>query len=126
MRNLLAALAVSLLSAEVVGQGALSGDGAALRALDTITGESRDIFLNVGETAEFGKIRIALEDCRYFPENPSSGSFAFVHVTERQSGKTVFRAWMIASAPALSALDHHRYDVWLIRCRASAPDLGSS
>ena len=29
-----------------------------------------------------------------------------------------FHGWMIASSPALSALEHSRYDVWVIRCRS--------
>jgi hypothetical protein len=28
----------------------------------------------------------------------------------------VFSGWMIADSPALSALDHARYDVWILRC----------
>ncbi|MEO0381372.1 MAG: DUF2155 domain-containing protein, partial [Pseudomonadota bacterium] len=27
--------------------------------------------------------------------------------------------WMIASAPALSAMEHARYDVWVMRCTTS-------
>jgi len=30
--------------------------------------------------------------------------------------KPVFKGWMIASSPALNALDHPRYDVWVLRC----------
>ena len=29
----------------------------------------------------------------------------------------VFSGWMIASSPALNALDHARYDVWVMRCK---------
>ena len=126
MRVLIATLAVSLLPAGASGEPALTGDGAFLRVLDMITGQFSDIKLGVGETAEFSKISIALEDCRYFPETPLSDSYAFVHVTEQSTQKSLFRAWMIASAPALSAMDHHRYDVWLIRCSTSDPDRGNS
>ena len=126
MRPFPAALAAMLLSVEASGQNALSADGALLRALDTITGKSADLILRAGEAAEFGKIRIALEECRFLPENPLSGSYAFVRVIERDTGESLFDAWMIASAPALSAMDHHRYDVWLIRCSTAAPDSGSS
>jgi hypothetical protein len=28
----------------------------------------------------------------------------------------VFQGWLIGSAPALHALDHPRYDVWVLRC----------
>jgi hypothetical protein len=29
----------------------------------------------------------------------------------------LFEGWLIASAPALNAMDHPRYDVWALRCR---------
>ncbi len=32
---------------------------------------------------------------------------------------TAFSGWMIASSPALNALDNPRYDVWLLRCNNS-------
>ncbi|MDA9980314.1 DUF2155 domain-containing protein, partial [Yoonia sp.] len=30
-----------------------------------------------------------------------------------------FAGWMLASAPALNAMDHPRYDVWALRCITS-------
>ena len=30
-----------------------------------------------------------------------------------------FAGWMIADSPALNALDHPRYDVWVLRCITS-------
>jgi hypothetical protein len=34
----------------------------------------------------------------------------------------VFSGWMIASSPALNAMDHPRYDVWLLRCQTEAAE----
>ena len=31
-------------------------------------------------------------------------------------GQTVFSGWMFASSPALSALEHPVYDVWVVDC----------
>ncbi|MEZ5716636.1 MAG: DUF2155 domain-containing protein [Paracoccaceae bacterium] len=28
----------------------------------------------------------------------------------------IFTGWMVASSPALNAMDHRRYDVWVLRC----------
>ena len=36
--------------------------------------------------------------------------------TSQQDGERLFDGWMIASSPALNALDHPRYDVWVIGC----------
>ena len=38
-------------------------------------------------------------------------------ITDRNSGATLFDGWMVASSPALSALDDARYDVWVLGCQ---------
>ncbi|OZA01113.1 MAG: hypothetical protein B7Y02_17840 [Rhodobacterales bacterium 17-64-5] len=47
---------------------------------------------------------------------------AWAHVTILDAGQTdpVFKGWMVASSPALSALDHPRYDVWVLHCDVPA------
>ena len=37
-------------------------------------------------------------------------------------GDEVFRGWMFASSPALNALEHPVYDVWVIGCRMALPE----
>jgi len=51
-------------------------------------------------------------------------------VTTKLDGKgadgdkeTLFSGWMFASRPAVSALDHGVYDVWVIDCKVPAPKL---
>ena len=97
---------------------AVAGASALLRGLDTITGSASNFTAQVGGTAEFGRLTVEVSACRYLPENPSTHSFAFVTVFENPDETPVFNAWMIASAPALSAMEHPRYDIWLIRCSA--------
>ena len=36
------------------------------------------------------------------------------------TGINIFRGWMYASSPALNALEHGVYDVWVIDCKTSA------
>lgn len=96
-----------------------SAPGALLRGLDKISGETVDFDLDVGTTARMGRIEIELGDCRYPVGNPSGDAFAFVEVRADGLDAPAFRGWMIASSPALSALDHPRYDVWVMRCRSS-------
>ena len=38
---------------------------------------------------------------------------------EEVAGQREFSGWMIASTPALSAMDHSRYDIWVMRCATS-------
>ncbi len=93
-----------------------TGTGAVLRALDKLNGTVEDIELPAGGAARFGKLRIELRECRYPEGNPAGDAFAFLTLTGAGHERPDFRGWMIASAPALNALDHHRYDVWVLRC----------
>ena len=92
---------------------------ATLRALDKTLGRPTDIDLAQGETVLFGRVAIRLVDCRYPADNPSSDAFAHLEVYDLE-GNPLFDGWMVASSPALNALEHPRYDVWVLRC--AVPD----
>lgn len=97
-----------------------SADGARLRALDNITQRLTDIDISVGETVTYERLTITLRDCRYPVDNPSSDAFAYLVIGDTRENAPRFSAWMMASSPALSALDHPRYDIWVLRCRIPA------
>jgi hypothetical protein len=65
---------------------------------------------------QFGRLEITLSDCRFPSEDPASDAFAHVDIVDTLSQSLAFSGWMIASSPALNALDHARYDVWVMRC----------
>ena len=92
---------------------------AILRSLDKVTGIVEDHELRPGEATEVGRLTVALQECRVPAGNPTGDAFAYVTVTAEGLEDPAFSGWMIASSPALSALDHPRYDVWVIRCRMS-------
>lgn len=92
------------------------GQGASLRGLDKVTGQTQDFNLAAGQSVEFGRLELRLAECRYPAANPSSDAFAELTVTDKRANSTVFSGWMIASSPALSAMDDSRYDVWVISC----------
>ncbi|RVT86742.1 DUF2155 domain-containing protein [Rhodobacteraceae bacterium CCMM004] len=94
-----------------------SAGGAVLRALDKVAGAVEDVEMSVGETRQFGRLDLTLGDCRYPGDNPSGDAYAYLTVRETGEDVTAFEGWMIASAPALNALEHPRYDVWVMRCR---------
>ncbi len=98
------------------GPETLNASGAVLRGLDKVTGQSRDLELAEGEAVRLGLITVTLGECRYPAADPASNGYAWVTVDDPAAEAPVFAGWMIAAAPALSALDHPRYDVWLIRC----------
>ena len=111
MMRLAAAMTVLALSATAQVS---SGAGAQLRGLDKIDGRVADIEIDVGRTVEFGRLSITLGECRYPLNNPAGNAYAWLDI--EQGGQPLFDGWMIASSPALNALDHPRYDVWVIGC----------
>ncbi len=96
-----------------------SAAGAVLRGLDKVSGDVTDLAISVGESARLGRLVVQLDDCRYPVDNPSGDAFAHLTVRVEGMAEPAFDGWMIASSPALSALDHPRYDVWVMRCSTS-------
>ncbi|ABF64253.1 DUF2155 domain-containing protein [Ruegeria sp. TM1040] len=98
---------------------ATEGTLTSLRGLDKVNGKSVDVEVQTGGTAEIFGLIVTLRECRYPTENPSGDAFAYLTIRDRQDGKVFFDGWMIASSPALNALDHRRYDVWVLRCKST-------
>ncbi len=92
------------------------GVGGTVRVLDKISGVVTDLTLVPNAPQTVGLITITLSDCRYPTDNPAGDAFGHLLVTYRDQPLPVFDGWMIASAPALNAMDHPRYDVWMLRC----------
>ncbi|MFY0691875.1 MAG: DUF2155 domain-containing protein [Paracoccaceae bacterium] len=92
-------------------------DEALLRGLDKMSGKSLDLPLSVGQSADLGRLNISLKECRYPTANPTGDAYAYVEIKDTVTDAQFFDGWMIASSPALMALDHPRYDVWVIRCK---------
>jgi hypothetical protein len=99
----------------VIQPAATQASRVTLRALDKMLGQPTDIDLAVGETVVFGRLAIQAVECRYPAEDPSSDAYAHLEILDLE-GMTLFDGWMIASSPALNALEHPRYDVWVLRC----------
>ncbi|MBM1631721.1 DUF2155 domain-containing protein [Sulfitobacter mediterraneus] len=110
---------LTCLAAPLAAQEVTSASGGVLRALDKVSGQTTDIDIGVGNAVRFGNLQIVMADCRYPAGNPSGNAYAALEISEAGKAGTLFSGWMIASAPALSALEHARYDVWVIRCTTS-------
>ena len=102
-------------SAQEVSQGT----GALLRGLDKVTGDVTDFELRTGTSTTFGRLTVELSECRYPAGNPSGEAYAYLQIRETDAGDMAFTGWMMASSPALNALDHARYDIWVLRCKTS-------
>jgi hypothetical protein len=92
------------------------GAGAVLRTLDRVSGEVIDVEMAEGQTMAYGPLQVTLHECRYPEANPSGDAFALLQVVDARQVVELFAGWMVASSPALNALEHARYDVWVLRC----------
>lgn len=93
---------------------------AVLQGLDKVTARVWTLDVPVGEATRFGTLRIDVESCRRRPpvEPPESAAFLTISDHLRDgSVETAFEGWMFASSPALSALEHPVYDIWVLECR---------
>jgi hypothetical protein len=93
-----------------------AANAAVLRGLDTITGTVGNFQIAVGETLRFERLDVTLEACRYPPGDIERDAFALLTIKDIREDAPRFHGWMVASSPALAALDHPRYDIWVIEC----------
>ena len=114
MNRLAALIAAVLLALPAMAQDTTESTGADLRVLDKLSGVVSDINLATGASDTIGRLNVQLDDCRYPTDNPSGEAYA--HLTISESAAPIFAGWMIATSPGLSALDHPRYDVWVMQC----------
>ena len=112
-----AALCLMLIASPLSAQDTVRASGAMLRGLDKVSGRTTDLPLQIGQAVRYGRLEIRLGECRYPAGDPSSDAFAQLTITDLRQNATVFSGWMIASSPALSALDDARYDVWVMSCQ---------
>lgn len=113
-----AMLLAAALTTPAAAQEVARADGALLRGLDKISGRTTDLPVLVGEAVRYGRLQVRLGECRYPAGDPSSDAYAQLTIADVSQNVTLFSGWMIASSPALSALDDARYDVWVISCQS--------
>jgi hypothetical protein len=97
----------------------VEADAVHLRSLDNLNGTASDVDLRVGETVNVGQLEIRAEACRVPRDDPKGDAEAFLRIRDLRETAPRFSGWMFASSPALSALDHPRYDVWVVSCSIS-------
>lgn len=94
-------------------------DTVVLGALDKVTARVNTLKGPVGLPVKFGTLEIVAQTCVTTPPEEPPESAAFVNIFQVQEDKErqqIFGGWMFASSPALSALDHPVYDVWVLGC----------
>jgi hypothetical protein len=97
---------------------------AVFSGLDKITGRIISFDAGVGETVQFGALRVTARVCYTRPPTEATNTDAFVDVDEvtlQGEIKRIFNGWMFAASPGLHAVEHPIYDVWLTDCASPAP-----
>ena len=122
LSRFLALLAVLCLAVPAHSQP-LAHPVATLAGLDKITGRITRFDVYIDETVLFGALEITPRACYDRPATDTlQRTSAFIEVDQRSldgTAKRIFTGWMFADSPALSAVDHPVYDVWLIECKTS-------
>lgn len=101
----------------------IPGDGAHLQGLDKVTARIQAIEAPVDGLVQFGALEIIIRACRYTPPEEKPESAAFLEIRELRKDEAaidLFKGWMFASSPALSALEHPVYDIWVTGCRRAS------
>ncbi len=94
---------------------------ASFSGLDKITGRIINFDEDIGETVQFGALRIKTDACYTRPATEAANTDAFVEVDEitlQGEVKRIFSGWMFAASPGLHGVEHPIYDVWLTDCKA--------
>ncbi|MBT5766688.1 MAG: DUF2155 domain-containing protein [Kordiimonadaceae bacterium] len=99
-----------------------------LGALNKITAKLETIQISRDEKVKFGTLEITMRSCQSNPPEETPESVAFIEVVDY--GQTnvateIFKGWMFASSPAISALEHAVYDVWVTDCKMVDPSASS-
>ena len=98
---------------------------AVLQALDKVTARVTRLEAPVGQPVRFGSLQITARACLETPPTEAPESAAFLQIDDIRPGgqevRHVFSGWMFASSPAISALEHPVYDVWVIDCAKPLP-----
>lgn len=93
---------------------------ATFSGLDKITGRIINFDEEIGETVQFGALRVKTNACYTRPATEAANTDAFVEVDEitlQGEVKRIFSGWMFAASPGLHGVEHPIYDIWLTDCK---------
>ena len=119
-RLVCAPVAVAALALSAAAARADAMQIAVLQALDKVSARVSVLEVPVGKSVAFGNLEITARACDKRPPEETPESAAFLEITDKRPGQaptTPFVGWMFASSPALSAMEHPVYDVWVLDCK---------
>lgn len=123
-RSLHSCLAAAGLAAVFIAPAAaVPGDIAVLQGLDKITARISTFEAPLDAPVHFGSLEIVARACDKKPPEEPPESTAFLEIVDIRPDSPsvqIFSGWMFASSPAISALEHPVYDVWVVDCKKAS------
>jgi hypothetical protein len=116
------ATALLLVLASPASAETIANPVAAFSGLDKITGRITKFDVYINETVQFGALQITPRVCYTRPPTETQRTSVFIEVDQvslKGQISRIFTGWMFADSPALNAIDHAVYDIWLDDCRQS-------
>ena len=101
----------------------ISNPIAAFSGLDKITGRITNFDVYIDETVQFGALQITPRVCYTRPPTETQRTSVFIEVDQvslKGGSERIFTGWMFADSPALNAIDHPVYDIWLVDCKQTS------
>jgi hypothetical protein len=98
----------------------IENEVAVFAALDKVTARIQKLAIPLGETVQFGALKVTPRSCFTRPPTEQPKTSTFVEVQELQidgGEKRLFAGWMFAESPGLNAVEHPVFDVWLTECQ---------
>src|SRR5262249_39869919 len=113
-RSLAAALAMGALVPHPAHADRIENGTAVFSALDKVTARTSKSEVKLGDTAQFGALKVTPRVCYSRPPEEQPKTTSFVEVDEIQldgQEKRIFTGWMLAESPGLNAVEHPVFDV---------------
>jgi len=123
-RAVATAVLVPALAAPARAEGPLiENQIAVLQGLDKVTARVSPLRAPLGIPTYFGSLEIVARACRETPPTEPPESAAFLEIRELPPASDAdappvdrYSGWMFASSPAVAALEHPVYDIWVVDC----------
>ena len=125
-QTLLNAGLFALLGINSAAANQIATNMAQMQAMDKITGRVSIIEVPVGGEVKFGSFSVVVRSCKTNSEGEKPENYAFVDVTDKSFDKeefNIFKGWMMSLSPAVHAVEHPIYDVWLLKCFNSEKEI---
>lgn len=102
-------------------QGILTPRKIVIRVLNKVTTQAQLISFKPKDTSKIGQLQITAITCQKSSEKSQADAAGLLEIGELPSSdkekiKPLFRGWMYASSPSVTALEHPIYDVTMVRC----------